>query len=86
MFFGFRAPLCWRCLSLSISVVAMESVMGPTRESYWPNVVLGAILVMVGLIDGYRSYFTKAKTTNLNRVVYGAVLGIGLYIVSGPLV
>ena len=49
---------------------------------HWGYGFFGFILVLLGAYDGYKSYFTRAGTVNLNRAIFGAGLGTGLFLMS----
>ena len=79
---GYRWPLCWRCTSISAAIIICSILInrfGPVSASS-AGILFAALLIGLGLMDGYRSHFMACGTTNRNRIVYGVMTGIGLSI------
>lgn len=80
--FGFTFPLCWRCSSIAATVGIMQITLGTTMSLHWGFGIFGAVLVVLSGYDGYKSYFTRSGTTNLNRAFFGSLAGVGLFLIS----
>lgn len=77
---GVHSPLCWRCLSASVAI----GVMATLDAAGWtdpPGIGVGILLVILGALDGVRSYCARQGTTNANRVAFGLFLGMGIWTV-----
>ena len=78
--FGVTFPLCWRCTSIAIGVVISELNLEVSELVNFNTGALGFLLIGIGAIDGYKSYFTRRGTTNFHRIGFGTITGIGLYL------
>ena len=76
---GVHAPLCWRCLGAALAIGALGIVESLGWELR-PGLGVGAALIALGALDGFRSYLKKAGTTNANRMIFGVLLGAGVWI------
>ena len=81
MVFGRHAPLCWRCAAMALAIAMSAAPLGMLAPGPGP-MLFGIALCVPAAIDGWRSYFTRAGTSNRARAMTGLLLGFGLALVA----
>ncbi|MEK4297443.1 DUF2085 domain-containing protein [Paenibacillus sp. FSL R5-0914] len=87
---SFCLPLCWRCTSVVGSTIVCSALhlVAPIDYFKWGSGVLGAgtvFFTLPMLWDGWIQYGRKLESTNLRRIITGALCGIGLWFGSNLL-
>lgn len=85
--FGKCFILCWRCTSLIASMLlcccfcyVFNGSLQVELEAH--DVVYIVILILPTFIDGILQYLFHIESTNLRRVVFGGVSGVGLWMLA----
>lgn len=83
---GFCFPLCWRCLSISLSVLTSSVFISFYKKYLSQHCIIisisSIILILPCLIDGFRQYFLNKESRNCRRIFTGVLAGIGLAALS----
>lgn len=84
---GFYFPLCWRCLSIvmSVSFCCVFNLIYPLEYTMMNIPILASLssLLLIPLfIDGLMQYVFKRESTNLRRIITGFFAGMGIWLLA----
>ena len=87
---NFCFPLCWRCMSIIVSVVIcclcnLIKLISYDRISILKLTVIGGSLLIPITFDGLLQYKFMKESTNIKRVITGAMGGLGFWIIANAL-
>lgn len=81
--FGQTFVLCWRCTGVMLSLVLMVIIRCFVNISFGAfQVVLGSLMMLPIVVDGCVQYFFEYESTNIRRVMTGAMFGVGFSLVA----
>ena len=75
---AFCFPICWRCTALIIGVVCGFMIKRFIEDNRTFVMSLSIIAILPCLVDGLRQRFSDYDSTNIRRIIYGYVAGIGM--------
>lgn len=72
--------LCWRCTGIVLGIILVYILIMYLKIKALPFgwSVIGILLSVPCLIDGYRQYYLNTDSNNCKRVIYGVLAGIGI--------
>ena len=81
--FGKTFILCWRCTGVMMALIIMVIIRNFVNISFGVvQLVLGSLMMLPIVIDGYLQYFLKHESTNRKRSITGIMFGVGFSLVA----
>jgi len=79
---GHQFPVCARCTGfyISLAIVVLYDLLVPIKVTF-NGFIVGIILCMPFIVDGFTQYLGFRQSTNLLRLITGLLGGIGLIFV-----
>ena len=75
----FCFPLCWRCTMIMVGLIIGAFVCRCISPGIQTGLIF-SILIIPCLIDGLRQRYTSYVSTNLKRILFGFMAGVGMFV------